>query len=86
MGWNEVKLSGDRESLLAGVKDSQYFYFVHSYYAKPDDASLIQGSADYGVQFPAILGKRNVWATQFHPEKSQEEGLKILENFVKLKP
>lgn len=84
MGWNEVKLSGDRESLLSGVKDSGYFYFVHSYYAKPDDASLIQGSADYGVRFPAILGKRNVWATQFHPEKSQEEGLKILENFVKL--
>ena len=84
MGWNEVKLSGDRENLLAGVKDSGYFYFVHSYYAKPDDASLVQGSADYGVRFPAILGKRNVWATQFHPEKSQEEGLKILENFVKL--
>ena len=84
MGWNEVKLSGDRDSLLSGVKDSGYFYFVHSYYAKPDDATLVQGSADYGVRFPAILGKRNVWATQFHPEKSQEEGLKILENFVKL--
>lgn len=84
MGWNEVALSKDRAGLIEGVKDLGYFYFVHSYYAKPEDTSLIQGSSDYGVRFPAILGKRNIWATQFHPEKSQEEGLKILQNFVKL--
>ncbi|MBI4971649.1 MAG: imidazole glycerol phosphate synthase subunit HisH [Candidatus Omnitrophica bacterium] len=86
MGWNNVQLGADRETLMSGVKDGGYFYFVHSYYAKPDDASLIQGSTDYGVRFAAIIGKQNVWATQFHPEKSQSEGLKILENFVKLKP
>lgn len=83
MGWNQVKLSG-KSGLLEGVQDSSYFYFVHSYFAKPNEADLVQGSSEYGVMFPAIIGKNNVWATQFHPEKSQEEGLKILGNFVKL--
>lgn len=84
MGWNQVRFSHQAEGLIRGVKDSSYFYFVHSYFAKPEDVSLIQGSSEYGVSFPAILGRGKVWATQFHPEKSQEEGLKILANFVKL--
>ncbi len=83
MGWNQVKLQ-NKGGLLEGVHDSSFFYFVHSYYAKPESAELVRGIAEYGTTFPAIIGKNNVWATQFHPEKSQEEGLKILANFVKI--
>ena len=85
MGWNEVRLQNKEQStFLSQVKDASYFYFVHSYYAVPEDRSVIHGVSEYGVSFPSIIGRRNVWATQFHPEKSQEEGLKILANFVKM--
>jgi len=59
-------------------------YFVHSYYARPDDDALVLASCEYGVEFPAIVGRDNVLAVQFHPEKSQREGIKILEAFGEL--
>ncbi len=80
MGWNSVKLRSET-TLFKGIADRQYFYFVHSYYVLPDDKDMVTGTTDYGVEFVSMIGKGNVFATQFHPEKSQTLGLKILENF-----
>ena len=69
---------------LKDVTDESYFYFVHSYYAVPSDDKIAVGICEYGQDsFAAIVGRKNVFATQFHPEKSQESGLKILRNFIK---
>lgn len=77
MGWNEVKF------LPSGERD--FFYFVHSYYPVPKEKTIVQGVCEYGSEeFPAVVGKGRIWASQFHPEKSQEAGLKILKNFVAL--
>jgi len=84
MGWNSVSCKNSESNNLKDVESDNFFYFVHSYYADPEDKSLILGETEYGVQFPSVIGKDNVFATQFHPEKSQEKGLKILENFIKL--
>jgi imidazole glycerol-phosphate synthase subunit HisH len=81
MGWNEVSFSGDSQ-YLKGIDDMSYFYFIHSFYPVVDDESWIVGNSDYGGQFTAVVGKGNVLATQFHPEKSHRSGLKIIENFV----
>lgn len=81
MGWNSVK-KRHTNSMMAGIPDDSYFYFVHSYYAAPENKACIVGSSDYIVDFAAIVGNDNVFATQFHPEKSQKYGLKMLENFV----
>ncbi|MEZ3163570.1 imidazole glycerol phosphate synthase subunit HisH [Halorubrum sp. RMP-47] len=82
MGWNELDVARDHP-LVEGV-DGEYAYFVHSYYAEPDDADAVVATADYGVDFPAVVANEagNVFGTQFHPEKSGETGLKILRNFV----
>ncbi len=82
MGWNQLKISSNC-SILEGIND-EYFYFVHSYYASLDDESVVIATTDYGLDVPAILNKGNVFATQFHPEKSGTGGLKILSNFVDL--
>lgn len=83
MGWNSVEIV--RESpFLAGVPSPSYFYFIHSYYPVVEDREWIMGEVDYGVRFPCIVGKGNLIATQFHPEKSHRIGLKIVENFVRL--
>lgn len=80
MGWNEVKK--EKESpLLHGVADEEYFYFVHSYYAVPDDPSAILTTTEYGVEFTSSVAADNVLACQFHPEKSQGAGLRVLKNF-----
>jgi len=82
MGWNSVSI--DRPcKLLEGVSDESYFYFVHSYYACPEAADAVIGSCEYIRRFAAIIGGNNIFATQFHPEKSQNAGLQILKNFVK---
>ncbi|PKB81312.1 MAG: imidazole glycerol phosphate synthase subunit HisH [SAR202 cluster bacterium Io17-Chloro-G9] len=81
MGWNSVHL-GSRHPILDGVVQDSYFYFVHSYYAQPLDASAVAGSTDYGVTFCSILAQDNLMATQFHPEKSGAMGLRIYHNFV----
>lgn len=82
MGWNQVKYE-KHNSNFDDVPDNSYFYFVHSYYVLPKDSEIIAGTCSYGVDFAASISSENIFATQFHPEKSQEEGLQILRNFVK---
>ncbi len=83
MGWNQVDLKRTSK-ITAKLKNHSYFYFVHSYYSKPADKSLIVGKTDYGISFPAVLASENIFAVQFHPEKSQKAGLQILKNFIEL--
>lgn len=85
MGWNEVRLCGPRPAILRDVADQSFFYFVHSFYPVPQDVSLVLGSCDYGgEEFAAFVGRGRLSASQFHPEKSQEAGLRILRNFIDL--
>jgi len=80
MGWNNVKLLR-RPPLFEGIKDESFFYFVHSFYVAPEDPDVIAATTDYGLTFTSMVWKDNIFATQFHPEKSQETGLMILKNF-----
>ncbi len=82
IGWNEVELTPASGPLFAGIPDRSYFYFVHSYFPRPVDDSIVAGRTDYGGRFAAAVCRDNVWATQFHPEKSQSTGLRLLRNFV----
>jgi len=87
MGWNQLWLDADRAALpvLAEVPDGAYFYFVHSYYPEPRAlAGCAVASCEYGVRFPALLARGSLYGTQFHPEKSQRWGLRLLENFARL--
>lgn len=83
MGWNQLSIKR-RPPVLNGVEDGSNVYFVHSYYAKPDDGVVIATTTDYGIEFCSSIWKDNVVATQFHPEKSQAIGLQILKNFAEL--
>jgi glutamine amidotransferase len=83
MGWNSVRIRR-RHPLLDGIPDNSFFYFVHSYYVDPADPALIVGETDYGVSFGSIVAAGNLFATQFHPEKSGRLGLRIYTNFVAL--
>lgn len=83
MGWNQVSLK-QNSKITAKIKNHSYFYFVHSYYGKPQDKKLIVGTTQHGVSFPAVLASDHVFAVQFHPEKSQKAGLQILKNFIEL--
>lgn len=82
MGWNRVRTLGTRDPLLAGVADDAHVYFVHSYHAVPKDRSLVALEADHGAPITAAIRRDNLFACQFHPEKSQAVGLQILRNFV----
>ena len=82
MGWNRLRVTHDREPLLAGVPADAYVYFVHSYHAVPADPGLVALQADHGIPITAAIRKDNLFACQFHPEKSQTIGLQILRNFV----
>lgn len=84
MGWNQLRIKRTDCPLLHGVPDGSYVYFVHSYYGQPRDNSVVVATTEYGVEFASALWSDNIFATQFHPEKSQAIGLKMLENFVKL--
>ena len=84
MGWNQVKIRKEKEVLFRGVKDESYFYFAHSYYCRPKQSEVILSTTTYGDEFVSSLYKENVWAVQFHPEKSQKSGLKVFNNFLKL--
>jgi len=85
MGWNQITASGERACpLLANTSRAPYVYFVHSYYARPSDPDVILATCEHGVEFPAMIGRGNVFAVQFHPEKSQKEGLRILDAFGRL--
>jgi len=89
MGWNKIAYSVERiaysEKILKNVPSGSYMYFVHSYYVKPKDKSVILTTTDYGIKFVSGICKDNIYGFQFHPEKSQELGLKILKNFVRLR-
>jgi glutamine amidotransferase len=80
MGWNNVSLA-KRPPIFEGVEDNAFFYFVHSYYVIPDDRDIVAGTTEYGGAFTSMIWKDNVFATQFHPEKSQGLGLKVLKGF-----
>jgi glutamine amidotransferase len=83
MGWNRVEFTKDHP-VLRGVPSGSYFYFVHSYYVRPDEPAVIACRTSYGVDFAAGVGKGNLLAVQFHPEKSQVAGLALLANFGRL--
>ncbi len=83
IGWNDIKCNL-QSPIFAGGPDMQTFYFVHSYYVKPKDPSIIIGTCNYGEPFAAVIQQGNIFATQFHPEKSQHEGLEILRKFAQL--
>ncbi len=80
MGWNTVRLVR-RPPAFDGIADESFFYFVHSFYVVPQDKGIIAGTTEYGSEFTSMVWKDNILATQFHPEKSQELGLKILKGF-----
>jgi len=83
MGWNQVRIVRPHP-IFEGIADASYFYFVHSYYPQPNDADVIIGETDYGVTFASVIARDNVVATQFHPEKSGEMGLRMYANFLKI--
>ena len=82
MGWNSLNFQKN-SPIFEGIDNRSFFYFVHSYYVIPDDTSIVSGTTDYGLNFTSMIWKDNVFACQFHPEKSQTVGLKILHNFGK---
>lgn len=82
MGWNAVDFD-TAHPVFDGVPSGSYFYFVHSYYAAPTDPSWVAGTTDYGVRFASVMARGNMVATQFHPEKSGEIGLRLYDNFVR---
>ena len=89
MGWNQVRQlahGGAVHPVWAGVPDNSYFYFVHSFYARPLEAIHCAGEADYGGAFAAAIARDNIFATQFHPEKSAEHGLQLYRNFLHWNP
>ena len=86
IGWNQIAIAQPDCPLYKGIKDGSYVYFVHSFYARPSDARHSLGEADYGVRFTAAIGRDNIFATQFHPEKSADQGLALYRNFLHWNP
>ncbi|HEY8358411.1 MAG TPA: imidazole glycerol phosphate synthase subunit HisH, partial [Ramlibacter sp.] len=85
MGWNQVWQSGVHP-MWDGVADGSHFYFVHSFYARPSDPRHSVGESEYGVRFTAAVARDNIFATQFHPEKSADQGLSLYRNFLHWNP
>jgi len=85
MGWNRV-FQSQPHPIWAGVADGSFFYFVHSFYARPSDARHSVGESEYGVRFTAAVARDNIFATQFHPEKSADQGLALYRNFLHWNP
>lgn len=83
MGWNTVRIINN-SPIFAEIPDNSYFYFVHSYYVSPEDEDIIAAKTHYGIDFTSMIRKDNVFATQFHPEKSQQLGIKVLNGFRKI--
>ena len=81
MGWNDITIAANGSARFADIPDKSFFYFVHSYYVAPEDQSIVACRCNYGIDFAAAISKDNVFATQFHPEKSQDKGLQLLKNF-----
>lgn len=83
MGWNTLDIA-QPHPLVEGIADGEWVYFVHSFYPEPDEREIVLAWCDYGIRFPAIVGRANLFGTQFHPEKSGPTGRKILRNFLRL--
>jgi len=83
MGWNSIAIRKDLP-LFSGIEDGSFFYFVHSYYVIPDDEGVVATTTDYGIEFTSGIQQENIFACQFHPEKSQQIGLRLLKNFGKI--
>lgn len=84
MGWNQVKKNKTQDKeLFSGIDDNSYFYFAHSYFCFPHEQDIIASCTSYGQDFVSAVSKKNIWAVQFHPEKSCQSGLKLLDNFLK---
>jgi len=83
IGWNEIHIN-KKTLLLDGIPDKANFYFVHSYYVNCNDNSIIAAQCNYGQDFTAVIEKDNIYATQFHPEKSQAYGAKVINNFIQI--
>lgn len=83
MGWNQVRQKLDHP-VFSGIPDDSHFYFVHSYYVEPDDRALVAGETEYGLPLCSVIARDKLVATQFHPEKSGELGLRMYHNFLKL--
>ncbi len=81
MGWNQLQINSEL-TLLANLPRDAHFYFVHSYHVVPTDRSVVIAESEHGERFVAAIGRGNLWATQFHPEKSQKHGLQLLANFA----
>ena len=89
MGWNQVRqqgAGGQLHPVWQGVPDESYFYFVHSFYAEPSEQAHCLGTAEYGERFACAIGRDNIFATQFHPEKSADQGLALYRNFLHWNP
>jgi glutamine amidotransferase len=90
MGWNQVwqgrDATGKSHAVWGDVPDGSYFYFVHSYYAQPSDAHHSAGQTEYGKRFSCVIARDNIFATQFHPEKSAQQGLALYRNFLRWNP
>ena len=84
MGWNQLKIKNQGCPLLKDVAEQSNVYFCHSYYPDPENKNIIAATCDYGVDFAAVVYRDNIYGVQFHPEKSQAVGMKILKNFVEL--
>ncbi len=82
MGWNQIEIKKETP-ILSGIPENSWFYFVHSYYPVPKDKSTVAVTTNYGIEFTAAIQKKNIFACQFHPEKSSDLGLQILRNFAK---
>lgn len=83
IGWNQVKIIKETR-IFKGISQNSFFYFVHSYYGEPLDRDSVCGITEYGIEFPSVICKENIFAVQFHPEKSSSEGLKIYKNFLEV--
>ena len=81
MGWNNIEFMNGATPLLEGINENSDFYFVHSYVICPEDAAIVKAAATYGIPVPAVIEYKNISAFQFHPEKSGENGLRLLKNF-----
>lgn len=86
MGWNQLRLLQPQHPVLAGIKTGDHAYFVHSYHLRPNDPAVVLADADYGGAVVAAIGRANMVGTQFHPEKSQATGLRLLANFLRWRP
>jgi len=83
IGWNEIEPKKEKKTFFDKIKKPSFFYFVHSFYGCPDDSEVVAATCSYGVEFACAIAKDNIWAVQFHPEKSQDDGLQLLTNFVR---